>query len=83
MRRPSFLPAAYPTDYVRRVIAPDYEPDLMTFAEDYLAANPTRDRSLDLLPILLHVDEARVRARLPPRRSAPARCCTTAFRGRT
>jgi hypothetical protein len=65
VRRPSFLPAAYPADYVRRVIAPEYQPDLTTFAEDYLAANPTRDRSLDLLPILLHLDEARVRARLP------------------
>lgn len=64
-RRPSFLPAAYPADYVRRVIAPSYRPDLATFAEDYLAASPTRDRGLDLLPILLHLDQAQVRARLP------------------
>ena len=63
--RPSFLPAPYPADYVRRVVAPDYQPDLATFAEDYLAANPTRDRGLDLLPILLHLDARQVRARLP------------------
>jgi hypothetical protein len=63
--RPSFLPPPYPTDYVRRVVAPDYQPDLATFAEDYLTANPTRDRGLDLLPILLHLDEGQVRARLP------------------
>jgi hypothetical protein len=63
--RPPFLPAPYPADYVRRVVAPDYQPDLATFAEDYLTANPTRDRGLDLLPILLHLDEGRVRARLP------------------
>jgi hypothetical protein len=63
--RPSFLPAPYPADYVRRVVAPDYQPDLATFAEDYLTANPTRDRGLDLLPILLHLDARRVRARLP------------------
>ncbi len=63
--RPSFLPAPYPADYVRRVVAPDYQPDLATFAEDYLTANPTRDRSLDLLPILLHLDARQVRARLP------------------
>jgi hypothetical protein len=64
-RRPSFLPAPYPPDYVRRVVTPDYQPDLRRFAEDYLAANPTRDRALDLLPILLHLDEVQVRARLP------------------
>jgi hypothetical protein len=38
--RPSFLPAPYPADYVRRVMAPDYQPDLATFAADYLTANP-------------------------------------------
>jgi hypothetical protein len=63
--RPSFLPAPYPADYVRRVIAPDYQPDLASLADDYLATNPTRDRALDLLPILLHLDEAKVRARVP------------------
>ena len=64
-QRRAFLPAPYPADYVRRVIAPDYQPDLAALAEDYLAANPTRDRALDLLPVLLHLDERRVRARLP------------------
>jgi hypothetical protein len=62
--RPSFLPAPYPADYVRRVMAPDYQPDLATFAADYLTANPTRDRGLDLLPILLHLDERQVRTKL-------------------
>lgn len=60
-----YLPAPYPRAYARRVVAPDYWPDLATFADDYLAANPTRDRSLDLLPVLLHLDPERVRARLP------------------
>jgi hypothetical protein len=64
-QRSSFLPAPYPADYVRRVVAPDYQPDLATFTADYLAANPTRDRGLDLLPILLHLDERQVRTRLP------------------
>jgi hypothetical protein len=63
--RRSFLPMPYPAAYVRRVIAPDYRPDLATLTADYLAANPTRDRALDLQPILLHLDAARVRARLP------------------
>lgn len=64
-RWPSFLPARYPAGYVRRVTAPDYRPDIVTFAADYLAANPSRDRGLDLLPILTHLDERQVRARLP------------------
>lgn len=66
--RPALPPAhppCYPEDYVRRILAPGYEPGLRRFADDYLAANPTRDRGLDLLPILLLLDEARVRAKLP------------------
>ena len=61
----AFQSAPYPDDYVRRVVDPDYWPDLPTLAEDYLSANPTRDRDLDLLPLFLHLDPARVRARLP------------------
>lgn len=60
-----FLPRPYPDDYVHRVLAPDYWPDRTGLVEDYLAANPTRDRDLDLLPLFLHMDPARVRARLP------------------
>jgi hypothetical protein len=64
-RPAAFLPGRYPEAYVRRVAAPGYGPDLPAFAADYLDANPSRDRALDLLPILLHLDGARVRARLP------------------
>jgi hypothetical protein len=63
--RPAFLPAPFPAGYARLVLAPGYRPDLAGLAGDYLAANPTRDRGLDLLPVLLHLDPARVRARLP------------------
>lgn len=59
------LPPRFPKDYVRKAIAPDYRPELPKLADDYLAANPTRDRGLDLLPILLHLDEGRVRRSLP------------------
>ena len=55
----------YPETYVRRIVAPDYWPDLTSLADDYLDANPTRRRDLDLLPLLLFLDQARVRARLP------------------
>jgi hypothetical protein len=55
----------FPPAYVRKVVAADYWPSLDGLTEDYLAANPTRDRDLDLLPLLLHFDERRVRTRLP------------------
>jgi hypothetical protein len=55
----------FPVEYVRRLVATDYWPDIPAFIGDYLAANPTRNRDLDLLPLLLHLDEARVRAMLP------------------
>ena len=50
----------FANDYCRRVIDLDYWPDLPQFSDDYLAANPSRNRSLDLLPILAWHDEARV-----------------------
>lgn len=55
----------FPMDYVRKLVSPDYWPDLPTFVDDYLAHNPTRNRDLDLLPLLLHLDPDRVRAALP------------------
>jgi hypothetical protein len=55
----------FPPAYIRKLAAPDYWPDIPTFIDDYLAANPTRNRDLDLLPLLLHFDADRVRAVLP------------------
>jgi hypothetical protein len=59
------LPPDYPKAYKRRVIDPDYWPDLTNLTADYLAANPTRKRALDLLPLLAYLDEERVRSALP------------------
>lgn len=44
-------------DYILKVVDTQYQPDLDTFIEDYLAHNPTRNRSLDLLPLIAHIDE--------------------------
>jgi hypothetical protein len=55
----------FPADYVRRIVSPDYWPDIPLFIDDYLSANPTRNRDLDLLPLLHHLDKDRVRAVLP------------------
>ncbi len=53
----------FPADYVRKVIAADYQPDLTTLIDDYLADNPTRNRALDMLPLFMFLDEKRVRAK--------------------
>jgi Putative amidoligase enzyme len=55
----------FPADYVRMIAAPDYRPDLSAFIDDYLSRNATRNRDLDLLPLLHHLDARRVRAVLP------------------
>jgi hypothetical protein len=65
LRRSLVIPPDYPQAYKRRVLDPDYWPDLPALTDDYLAANPTRKRALDLLPLLTHFDEERVRSVLP------------------
>jgi hypothetical protein len=64
-RRALVLPPDYPEAYKRRVLDPDYWPDLPNLTDDYLVANSTRKRALDLLPLLTHFDEERVRSVLP------------------
>lgn len=41
----------FPPEYVRAVLAPGYAPDLETLIGDYMDANPTRNRELDLMPL--------------------------------
>ena len=48
--------------WVREVVSSDFEPSLGAFMDEYLRANPTRNRSLDMLPLFAHLDEARLRA---------------------
>ncbi len=52
---------AFPREYVERVLAPGYAPEQTGFADDYLQWNADRNRALDLLPLLAHLDEDRVR----------------------
>ena len=61
-----FLPFADPfePDYVKRILDPAYAPDLPELIEDYLAANPTRNRELDMLPLFAYLDEPRVARRI-------------------
>lgn len=46
----------FPRAYRARVVDPEYRPDLHALMTDYLEANPTRNRSLDLLPLFCLLD---------------------------
>ena len=50
----------FPHDYVLKVVDPGYRPDLAGLIDDYLDANPTRNRELDMLPVFAHLDPDRI-----------------------
>ncbi|HEX8914764.1 MAG TPA: amidoligase family protein, partial [Humisphaera sp.] len=54
----------FPIDYARLVLQPDYPADAGRLIDDYLKFNPTRNRPLDLLPVLAHLDKDRVMHRV-------------------
>ncbi|MBP3191731.1 amidoligase family protein [Natronogracilivirga saccharolytica] len=54
----------FPEKYILKVLDPSYRPDASGFIDDYLDANPTRNRPLDMLPLFAWMDEERVRNRL-------------------
>lgn len=59
---------AFPVDYVRAVAEPTYRPPAQALIDDYLRANPTRNRALDMLPVFAFMDEVRVRTVVDDRR---------------
>jgi hypothetical protein len=61
-RRLALFAEPFPKDYARKVVDTDYVPHRDRLIDDYLAANPTRNRSLDLLPLFTYLDAPRVRA---------------------
>ena len=48
-------------DYILHVTAADYQPDRQQFIQDYLQFNPSRNRSLDLLPLIAYLEPDAVR----------------------
>jgi hypothetical protein len=52
---------AFPMEYVRKIMEPDYAPDIHRLIADYLLYNPTRNRALDMLPLFMHIDKQQVR----------------------
>jgi hypothetical protein len=59
-RRLTGFIAAFPVGYAVTVADPAYRPDRATLIADYIAANPTRNRELDLFPLFAHLDPDRL-----------------------
>lgn len=60
--------------YVELILDETYAPGIEQLIDDYLEWNPTRNKSLDMLPLFSHLDADRVKRRVPdPRiKSRPA-----------
>ena len=54
----------FPQAYTHLVLREDYWPGMDQLIDDYLIHNPTRNRELDMLPLFMWLDEARVRRRV-------------------
>lgn len=52
----------FDSSYQSLVLAPDYQPNMDQLIDDYLQHNPTRNRSLDMLPLFKEIDKQRVLA---------------------
>ncbi len=61
----------FKNDYIKYILDENYNPSRDKFIEDYLNFNPSRNRSLDMLPILTFLDEKRVRKVLPNEKIKP------------
>ena len=61
----------FKSEYIVYILDEKYKPTITELIEDYIQYNPTRNRSLDLLPILAFIDEKRVREKLPDEKIKP------------
>lgn len=63
-RRMTGFIAAFPVEYATKVVDPAYRPDMDRLVADYLEANPTRNRELDLFPLFAHLDPEALLAKI-------------------
>ena len=57
----------FPPAYARLILSPDYPATADRLIDDYLAHNPTRNRPLDMVPVLAFLDPERVNRRVQER----------------
>jgi hypothetical protein len=63
-RRVSPYINSFPDAYTRLILDERYPSSRDRLIDDYLAHNPTRNRPLDMLPVLAHLDRERVMSRV-------------------
>ncbi len=61
----------FKSDYIIYILDEKYKPNINELIEDYIQFNPTRNRSLDLLPMFAFIDKKRVRQKLPDEKIKP------------
>lgn len=61
----------FPKEYIIKILQEDYKPTMEELIQDYLKFNPTRNRSLDMLPIFAYINEKQVRKILPKEKIKP------------
>ncbi len=61
----------FPTEYVEQVLNEDYAPSQQQLVSDYLRFNPTRNRPLDMMPILALLEEEQVAKALEDEKNKP------------
>lgn len=61
----------FKSEYIQYILDKNYNPSEEDFIKDYIKFNPTRNRSLDMLPILGFMDEPTVRNLLPDEKIKP------------
>lgn len=64
-RRIASFAKPFPDDYADLILAPCYAPDVEELTRDYLDANATRNRALDVLPIFAELLPETIENRLP------------------
>lgn len=60
-RRLSGFIKPFPKSYAKHILRHDYTPTVKELIKDYHDHNPTRDRTLDMLPVFAHLQEEFVR----------------------
>lgn len=69
-RKLSWFIEPFNKEYILYILNLDYKPNLKKFIEDYIFYNPTRNKALDLLPLLAYLDK-RVKELLPEEKINP------------
>ncbi|MRI58466.1 MAG: hypothetical protein C6H99_03055 [Epsilonproteobacteria bacterium] len=69
-RKLSWFIDPFDKEFIELILDKSYRPTKEEFIEDYITYNPTRNRALDLLPLLSYIEPS-VKERLPDQKISP------------